>query len=31
MPLYHSDHHTLVAVIYAEGGEELKWYPHRMQ
>jgi hypothetical protein len=31
MPCYHSDHRTLVAVIYAEGGEELKRYCHRMQ
>jgi hypothetical protein len=25
MPCYHSDHRALVTVIYAEGGEELKW------
>jgi hypothetical protein len=31
MPCYHSDHRALVAVIYAEGGEELKWYHRRMQ
>ncbi len=31
MPCYHSDHHTLVADIYAEGGEELKQYRCRMQ
>jgi hypothetical protein len=31
MPCYHSNHHALVAVIYAEGGEELKQYRHRTQ
>ncbi len=31
MPRYHSDHRALVAVIYAEGGEELKRYRRRMQ
>jgi exonuclease III len=31
MPRYHSNHHALVAVIYAEGGEELKRYHRRMQ
>jgi hypothetical protein len=31
MPCYHSDHRALVAVIYAEGGEELKRYRRRMQ
>ncbi len=31
MPCYHSDHCALVAVIYAEGGEELKRYRRRMQ
>jgi hypothetical protein len=31
MPCYHSDHSALVAVIYAEGGEELKRYCRRMQ
>jgi hypothetical protein len=31
MPRYHSDHRALVAVIYAEGGEELKRYRRGMQ
>jgi hypothetical protein len=31
MLCYHSDHCTLVATIYAEGGEELKRYRRRMQ
>jgi len=31
MPRYHSDHRTLVTVIYAEGGEELKRYHWRTQ
>jgi hypothetical protein len=31
MPCYHSDHRALVAVIYAEGGEELKRYRRRTQ
>ncbi len=31
MPRYHSDYRALVAVIYAEGGEELKQYRRRTQ
>ncbi len=31
MPHYHSNHRALVAIIYAEGGEELKWYCRQMQ
>ena len=31
MPLYHSNHRALVAVIYAEGGGELKRYRRRTQ
>jgi hypothetical protein len=31
MPLYYSNHCALVAVIYAEGGGELKWYQKRTQ
>jgi hypothetical protein len=31
MPHYHSDHCALVAVIYVEGGEELKRYCRRTQ
>jgi hypothetical protein len=31
MPRYHSNHCALVAIIYTEGGEELKRYHHRTQ
>ncbi len=31
MPCYHSDHRALVAVIYSEGGEDLKRYRRRTQ
>jgi hypothetical protein len=31
MPRYYSDHRALVAVIYAEGGGDLKRYRKRMQ